>query len=463
MHVDRFNANDKSLYQVMKNDPDPSGIQTSDHTPGLLSAYLPSEMPEVAYAATVVPASWFNTAGLLTAGDVHMRADEQYVSKDFFKMFTVRLLSGNPVSVLPDPYSLAISDELALKVFHTTDNLIGKTINWNMEGLGTDLGGTFHVTAVYKTLPATSSLKSDLLFNYDLFLKSRPNLQKWGNSDPNTYVLLKRSADVNRFNVQLHDYLATKLGVSKNSKDFTDIPTLFIQRFSDRYLYGKYENGYTVGGRIQYVRLFAIVAIFILLIACINFINLSTAKASRRLKEVGVKKVIGATRGSIMLQYFTESIFMAFLSLGVGTMLVILLLPQFNQITGKQLDFRFAPSLILTVIAIALLTGIVSGSYPAFYLSGFKPIRVLAGKIHTSWSELWVRKGLVVFQFSLSVVFIIAVQAVYRQMSLLQTKDLGYKRDNVITFKKEGALKNNLPVFWRRSEKCQAWLAHPVL
>lgn len=447
LQVDRFNANDKLLYQVMKNDPDQSGIQTSEHTPGLLGASLSAEMPEVAYAATVVPASWFNTEGLLTAGDVHIRSDEQYVSKDFFKMFAVKLLSGSPAVVLPDPYAVAISDQLALKVFHGTNNVVGKTINWNMEGLGTDLGGTFHITAVYKSLPSTSSLKSDLLFNYDLFLKSRPNLQKWGNSDPNTYVLLKQVSDAQKLNTRLHDLLAGKLGVSKGSKDYADMPTLFIQRFSDRYLHGKYDNGHVSGGRIQYVNLFSVVAVFILLIACINFMNLSTAKASRRLKEVGIKKVIGATRINIMFQYFTESVFTAFLSLLFAMLLVILLLPQFNEITGKQLDFQFARGSILTVVIITLLTGIVSGSYPAIHLSGFKPVRVLAGKLPTSWSELWVRKGLVVFQFSLSVVFIIAVLVVYRQMDLLQNKDLGYKRENVITFKKEGGLKTNLQGF----------------
>src|SRR5882762_1291060 len=177
--------------------------------------------------------------------------------------------------------------------------------------------------------------------------------------------------------------------------------------------------------RIEYVKLFSIIAIFILIIACINFMNLSTAKASGRMKELGIKKVVGAGRISLMLQYLGESTLMAFLSLIISILLLIFFLPQFNAITGKHLSIHFDSNLILSVLAITLFTGLISGSYPAIYLSGFKPVAVLKGKLNTTAGELWVRKGLVVFQFTLSVIFIVSVLIVQRQMQLIQTKNLG--------------------------------------
>ncbi|MFT4155866.1 ABC transporter permease [Parafilimonas sp.] len=448
LQVDKFNQKDDRLYQVMQNIPDDAaGMQTIEHTQGILASSLQQDMPEVAYAASVVPASWFTSKGILSVGDTHIRSDEEYVSKDFFNVFSVTLINGNKNELLPDANAVVISDALADKLFHGNKDIIGKTIDWTNEGAGTDLSGNFHITGVFKSLPSTSSIKSDLLFNYELFLKSRPNLLKWGNSDPNTYVLLKPGNDVSKFNEKLKNYIAQKLNIPKNSKDYADANTLFAQRFSDRYLHGSYENGQAAGGRMMYVKLFSLIALFIMLIACVNFMNLSTARASRRLKEVGVRKVIGATKKSLVLQYLGESVIMAFLSLLFAVVLMLIILPQFNLITGKQLSLHVDASQILAVLSVTLLTGFIAGSYPALYLSGFNPITVLAGKLPSSFSELLVRKGLVVFQFAISVVFIISVIVIYNQMNLVHTKNLGYSRDNIITFKKEGQLKTNMQPF----------------
>ena len=228
---------------------------------------------------------------------------------------------------------------------------------------------------------------------------------------------------------------------------------LFAQRFSERYLYNHYENGVPSGGRIEYVRLFSIIAIFILIIACINFMNLSTAKASRRLKEIGIRKVVGASRRSLVFQHLAESLLMSFLSLIIATLFIILLLPGFNQITGKELILSFDTNLILSAIAITLITGLIAGSYPALYLSGFNPVTVLKGKLKSSFSELLIRKGLVVFQFTLSAIFIVAVLVIYKQMDLIKTKNLGYNKDNIIHFAVEGNMRKQLASFIARSKK----------
>ncbi|MEO1715187.1 MAG: FtsX-like permease family protein, partial [Bacteroidota bacterium] len=251
----------------------------------------------------------------------------------------------------------------------------------------------------------------------------------WGSSSPRTYVLLKEGAMLNQFNTKIWDFIKTK--------DANSESTLFAQRYSDRYLYGSYENGMPSGGRIAYVRLFSIIAVFILAIACVNFMNLSTAKASRRLKEIGIKKAIGANRKSLIFQYLEESTLMSFLSLALAILLLLLLLPQFNQITGKQLALRLDSRLILSVLGITLFTGIIAGSYPAFYLSAFQPVAVLKGKLSTLLSGEGLRKGLVIFQFALSVMLIASVFIVYQQIELIQSKNLGYERDHILYFDTE--------------------------
>lgn len=422
LHMDKYNDNYPQLYQVMQNIKHDGIVETTENTAGLLANALITEMPEVKLATTVVPASWFSNEGIITFGSTRLKAGGQFISKDYFKIFTCPFLAGDKNRVTTDKHSIAISDELAIKLFHTTQNVVGKTIDWNQN----EFNGSYLITGIFKKNPPNASERFDVLFNFDLFSEKRPFILQWGNSDPRTYIILKKGTNINLFNAKIKNFLDTK---QKDSGS-----TLFIRRFSDQYLYAQYKDGVLVGGRIEYVRLFSIIAIFLLVIACINFMNLSTAKASRRIKEVGIKKVVGAGRTTLILQYLGESVLMSFLSLILAIILIIILLPTFNSITGKELTLNFSAQLILTVVSITLVTGLIAGSYPALYISGFKPAVVLKGKLKTSVSELWVRKGLVVFQFTLSVVAIIAVITVYRQINYIQSKNLGYKRDNIIDF-----------------------------
>ncbi|HEY4937102.1 MAG TPA: ABC transporter permease [Puia sp.] len=420
--MDKYNEKDSSLFQVMQNMKQENGIETMEYTSGLLANALAAEMPEVEYAATVVPASWFSSKGIISFGDSRIKAGGQFVSKKYFNIFDCHFVQGDYIRLITDKQSIAVSEELAMKLFHTTQNVIGKTIDWTQD----EFNGKYLITGIFEKNLANVSDKFDLLFNFDQFIEKRPGMRDWGNSDPSTYLILKKGTNITQFNARIKDFM--------HSKEKDSQKTLFVRRFSDKYLFGQYKDAVQAGGRIAYVKLFSVIALFILSIACINFMNLSTANASRRIKEVGIKKVVGAGRATLILQYLGESILMSFLSVFIAVLLIYILLPEFNSITGKNLVFEFSGRVILTVISIALATGIIAGSYPALYISGFKPALILKGNVKTSIGELWMRKGLVIFQFTLSVIAIAAVLIVYRQVNYIQTKNLGYNRDNIIDF-----------------------------
>src|SRR5258708_6545096 len=429
--IDTFNDTDSRLFQVMKNSKKSDGIGTDERTPGLLASTLATEIPEVEYATAVIPVSWFDKKGILSYQGHPITVNEQFAGPDYFKIFSYRLIEGDKEHVLSDRHSIAISNELALKIFNTTDHVVGRSVEWNQK----DYSGVYLISGIFEKPPANATAQFDLVFSYDLFLEKNPKLQSWTNNDPSTYVVLKKGANADQFNNRIAHLLTNKNSMA--------LSTLFIQKYSDRYLHNHYENGVPAEGRIEYVHLFSLIALFLLVIACINFMNLSTAKAVGRIKETGIKKVMGAQREMLIAQYLGESLLLSFLAAAVAIGLVMLLLPSFNQLTGKQLSLALTPDFILAILLITLLTGVVSGSYPALYLSGFKPAVILRGKISTSIPELLVRKGLVIFQFTLSAVFIVSVLVVHRQMQLIQTKKLGYNREHVLYFEKGGMVSDN--------------------
>jgi hypothetical protein len=429
--MERYNPNDNRLYQVMTNNKTSNGLQTGMYTPGILAKSLRAEFPEIEDASTVLPASWFNDpttpGGVITYKDKKLNCTPQLVDSNFFHLFTCPIVDGNRSRLFTDKQGVFISGALAQSLFGTTHDLIGKVIRFEQY----DFTGDYEIRGVFQPNPENATEKPDLLFNFDLALERRPGLQKWYNADPHTFVLLKPGANVQALDHKLDHYILAKQGGKKDSWD----PQLFLARFSDRYLYNKYENGVQGGGRIVYVKLFSIIAIFILIIACINFMNLSTARAALRAKEVGIKKVVGAGRFTLILQYLGESLLLSFFALIMALCLCELMLPVFNGITGKQLALHFTAPLAAALFGITLLTGLFAGSYPAFYLSAFRPVAVLKGNtVRTSIGELWARKGLVIFQFTLSILFIAGVLIVYRQVRYIQSRDLGYNRDHVIDF-----------------------------
>ncbi|WP_346758790.1 ABC transporter permease [Agaribacillus aureus] len=421
MNIDKFFEKDDQLFQVMQNLHHTHGVETIEATPVPLAKGLAEEMPEIAFSVAVVPPTFNISKGVIAVEDTRVKATGQYVSGDFFNTFSYRLIRGNKNKILSNKNEVVISKALALKLFNSTESAIGKTINWKAR----DINRLCLVSGIFESPPSTATNHFDLLLSYELFQEINPGAG-WGDSSPRTYVLLKPGTSIGQFNDKIGSFLKTK---DKNSK-----ATLFLQRYSDRYLYGLYENGVPAGGRIEYVRLFSIIAIFILLVACINFMSLSTARSLRKIKEVGIKKVVGARRGTLMMQYMGESVLMAFLSLVVAMLLVVLFLPHFNLVTGKQLSLNFDADLILVLLAITLFAGIVSGSYPALYISSFKPASTLKGRLDSSLGAIWARKGLVIFQFAVAVVLIVSVWVVYEQVKFVQSENLGYDRDHVIYF-----------------------------
>lgn len=423
--IDAFLRDDGRTFQVLHNIEGVNGIETIEATPAPLATALKEEIPEVEYSALVIPSSFNVSKGVVSVEKKHIKSVGQYVSTDFLKVLPYPLLYGNDAQVMTEKNSAVISKHLAISLFKSPEKAIGKTLSWHPQGME----GLFLVTGVLEDLPANATNQFDLLLNYDWY-EEHNGRKGWSANSPRTFVRLKEGTDVNLFN--------DKMTALIESKKPDSSAALWLQKFSDGYLYGNYENGKSAGGRIEYVVLFITVAAFILIIACINFMNIFTARASRRSKEVGVKKALGANRSGLILQYLSESTLMAFLSLISALILVLLVLPKFNQITGKHIQWAFDLKTILLLSGITMLTGLISGSYPALYLSRFSPVRILKGTLKTSASEFWVRKGLIIFQFSISVILIVSVLVVNQQLAFIQHgKSLGFDRNNVIHFEVE--------------------------
>jgi putative ABC transport system permease protein len=423
LQMDRFHAKGDRLYHLMENRIKSGGIWTSPTSSGPTAEAFKKDYPEVEHAVTIRDGE----DAVMTVGEKDIRSEGIYASKDFFDMFTYPILEGSRVT---DDNSILLSDNLAVKLFGSVREAIGKQVDMQHKT-------HYFVAGVFKAPDLRSSMQFDFVLSMEKLFKEEDWLRSYGNTGVRTYVALKPGTDEAAFNAKIAGF------VKKISNGKTTHRTPFIARYTDEYLHGEYENGVVSGGRIEYVNLFSIIAIFILAIACINFMNLSTAKAARRAKEVGIKKVVGAGRGKLIVQFLSESLMITAFSTLLALGLVLLVLPAFNSITGKELHLDIDGRLALTIVAIAFFTGLVAGSYPALYLSGFKPGLILKGKIRTAGAEVLARKGLVVFQFAISVFLIISVMVVYRQIKYVQSKDLGFDKENVITFFKEGNLNSD--------------------
>ncbi|HMJ71173.1 MAG TPA: ABC transporter permease [Cyclobacteriaceae bacterium] len=423
--MNKFHANDANLYQVMEHQKYSDRIMTTNSIPGILSENLKIEFPEVEYAATT---TWIND-NTLSIKDHNIKARGWDVGPEFFHIFSYKLVQGSPETVLKDQMSMVISRSLAVRLFGTDENVIGKTVELNHDK-------SLNITGVFEDTPNTSSYRFDFVLSFELYKTENEWVKEWGNNGPSSYIVLKNGSDPVAFENKIKDYI-------KGKEPDTHI-TLFVQKFSDLYLFGSWENGQQSGGRIEYVKLFSIIAIFILVIACINFMNLSTARATRKSKEVGIKKSVGAGRQSLIFQYMSESLLTTFLSLILSLGVVYVFLPAFNLITDKHIRLDLTdPMLLLWLLGVTIVTGLLAGSYPALYLSGFKPAAVLKGDVKGSLGELWARKGLVVFQFFLSVILIVCVIVIYKQIEFVQTQSLGYEKDNLIRFPAEGQISKN--------------------
>jgi ABC-type antimicrobial peptide transport system permease subunit len=359
-----------------------------------------------------------------------------YAGEDFFRMFSYPLLQGNAQTALNSPNGIAISRKMAEIFFGNAEKAMGQLVRFENKD-------ELKVTAVFENIPVNSSQHFDFLRIWSDFVKENQWVNNWGNTDPSTFIQLRKDADPIKVEAKIKDFIYRYR--EKNSASRTE---LALQRYPEKYLNSNFKNGYIDGGRIEYIRLFSIVAVFILLIACINFMNLATARSVKRSKEVGIRKVVGAARWSLIGQFIGEALLVTFFSIFIAVTLAGILLPAFNALTGKQLILPLSqPVFWIFLSGLLLLTGFVAGSYPALFLSSLKPIRILKGNMKFSWSAIFFRKGLVVFQFTLSIILIVGMIVIYRQMNYIQNKNLGYDRENLIYVPIEGDLVKNYSLF----------------
>ncbi|MVM32892.1 FtsX-like permease family protein [Spirosoma sp. HMF4905] len=433
-HMDRFHKNDSRLYRVMENQQYTGVVNTYASTPGILAENIVKDIPEIELASQIL---WENTP-LFTVGNIFEKEKGRFVQGDFLTMFSFPLKEGNPKTALKRPDGLVISQKLADKYFKGQDPM-GKTIR-------IDNTDDVMVTGILADIPESSSLKFDFLMSYDRWKKANKWAQEWGNNGPRCYVLLAQNASIDKVNAKIKNYIKTK-----NKTSNVD---LFLQNYGESYLYSNWDAGKQNGGRIEYVKTFSIVAIFILAIACINFMNLATARSVKRSKEVGVRKVVGAYKNSLIGQFLGESMLITLLSLVFSVLLVLLILPVFNTLTEKHLFLDFSnPTFLLLLVSLAVLTGLVSGSYPALFMSSLNPVVILKGALKFKASATYFRKGLVVLQFGLSIMLILGTLVVYRQIQYIQTKNLGYNREGLLYMPLEGDLAKNFQTFRQELEQ----------
>jgi putative ABC transport system permease protein len=446
-NVDAFHANGKYLYQVYERQYYDGKVEASYPTQGLLAEELKRVIPEVQYASSLEHASPPGTLSTFEAGDKINKMDGSFAGADFFSMFSYPLLEGKPGTALNSPIDIAISRKMAEQFFGSPEKAIGKTIRYeNKEDL--------LVTAVFENIPPTSSQQFDFLRSWVAFVKQNEWVHNWGNTSPVTLVQLRRDADPVKAEAKIKDFI-----YRYQPKDKAFLMELALQPYPQKYLHSTFKNGKIDGGRIEYVRLFTMVAIIILLNACINFMNLATARSVKRAKEVGVRKVIGASRSILIKQFIGEAILLTFLSTIIAVCIAGVLLPPFNNLTGKQLFLPLAqPSFWAALFSLLILTGFIAGSYPALFLSSLNPVRVLKGSLRFSWGAVFFRKGLVVFQFTLSIVLIVSMIVIYRQMVYVQSKNIGYDRDNLLYIPIEGDLIKKYNLFKEEAGKMQGVL-----
>jgi putative ABC transport system permease protein len=435
LSMDASNANTDKLYTLYRRVYADHQVRADYNTPGVLSAQIKKDLPDdVQYATSMAWSDWKT----FQVGDKIIKVEGTFASDDYFKTFSYPLLQGTAATALNTPASIAISKSMAASFFGSPQAAIGKSIRYENKR-------DFTITAVFDDLPKTSSRQFKFLINWYQFLSENSWAKTWDSNGPTTFIMLNKNTNAAAFDKKLTHYL-DNYDTDQKKGVFTE--ELTMQRFDEGYLHGNFENGKISGGRIEYVHMFSIVAVFILLIACINFMNLTTARSVKRAKEIGVRKVIGAVRSVLIKQFIGESLILTSIAVIVSLVLVTLLLPFFNAITQKQIDLPFnQPVFWLKLILITIITGIVSGLYPALFLSSFKPVKVLKGAIKLGSGATFFRKGLVVFQFVLSGVLIISTIIISRQINFIQNQNLGYDRDNLIYLRLEGNLGPQYNIF----------------
>ncbi|MEO5909265.1 MAG: ABC transporter permease [Pelobium sp.] len=428
LNYDRIYSTTDRLGQVYSSDSFDGKPSIWSSTPGPLAPALKADYPEIEDAVRFTKNTY-----LLTAGEKKINIEGAIADPGFFTVFGLPFISGNAATALTNNSGIVITEKLAVKLFGIPD-AVGKT-------LLLDSNDNRMVTAVIKDIPENSRFHDlEYILPYSILLKDEPENTSWTANNYKTYVLVKPGVKWASLNAKIENTIVRH---TKDSGNPT--PTKILLHPANKWrLYSKAANGKLIDGEISNVWRMGRIAIFILLIACINFMNLSTARSEKRAKEVGVRKVAGAGRASLVFQFLSESIILTFIAAILALLLALCFLPSFNILVGKSLSIPyFNPVFWLLLIAFIFITGILAGSYPAFFLSAFQPIKVLKGTLKSTHAFFNPRKILVVIQFTIAILLIISTIVIKRQVAYAQSRDSGFNKDNLVYTAMDGELKKH--------------------
>jgi ABC-type antimicrobial peptide transport system permease subunit len=411
---EQFHEKKDRIYEAWNRSVFSGKLHCWNTTPKVLAAALQKDLPEVEHTTRV---NWANNY-LFSVGDKRMMVMGNAVDSVFLQVFTFPLLQGDARTVLNEPFSIALTESLAKSIFGN-ENAMGKTIR-------IDNKNNFKVTGILKDLPVNSRFKFKYLIPWSYVRYIGNDDPNWGSNSTRTYVLLKPNATLASVNPKMQHFKARYDSTAKKWE-------MFLYPMDRWRLHSKFDGAAESGGKIEFVRMFGIVAAFILLIACINFMNLSTARSERRAKEVGIRKVVGAPRSSLISQFIGESILLALIAGIIAIGIVQLSLGGFNQLTEKKLAIQYGSAYFwLAGLGFILFTGLLAGSYPAFFLSSFQPVKVLKGTFKSVNALITPRKALVILQFSFAIILIICTIIVKQQIDHARERESGYNRRNLI-------------------------------
>ena len=432
----------EQVYRVMEHQSYGSEIFTTNSTPGILAESMKENLSEVERAATY---SW-SEEHLFVQGENKVKLNGFFAGEDYLHIMQYPLLHGSREKALTDKSQIVLTEKAAIKLFGKSD-VIGE----NVELVSNDGKELYIVQGVLADLGAKVASEFEFILPYKVMFDKPYNdwLKYWGSNGPSTILKLQAGTDPDKFSESIKDYIAKQKEVENEGSNVE----LFVFPQSEIYLHGSWKDGKLQEGRIKTVKLFAMIGFFILIIACINFMNLSTSKSQKRAKEVGVRKVSGADKASLVYQFLSESVLVTLFSGLAALILVQVTLPIFNDLTGKTLSIPFGDGLFwLQIFGVLAFTGLVAGSYPAFYLSGAKVVSVFKNHLSGSKSVVVARKGLVFFQFILASGMIVSTVVIFNQINYALSQDLGYEKDQMILIPLEGELSSKYEIFKSRLE-----------
>lgn len=431
LSYDKFNHHADHIFRVV--------VKASDQeyavAPPSLAYAIQTQIPAIKNATRVTSIQKMITVGTKKFDEKNI----YYADSNFLQIFNYPLLKGNAANVLSSPYSVVLTEATAKKYFGSADAAMGKTIYIDNDIKGSNL----LVTGILKNIPSDSHLQPNMLIPMDLYDKVNNPEHGWTNFDVYVYFRLKDAVAPTASNLSNINKQIDKI-YKQNNNEFA--ASFSAQPLTDIHLYSHYVADVPGQGSYEYVAIFSFAAIFIIIIACINFMNLATAVSGQRAKEVGLRKTVGALRPQLIAQFIGESLLLSFVSLLLAIGIVYLMLPLFNQLASKTISFNpFNANIFISLVSIALITGLLSGSYPAFFLSSFNPIKALKGIKILRSNKSFLRNGLVVLQFSVSIILIISTLVIYNQLQFIQNRDIGFNKENLLYMQmpQVGDLKNN--------------------